>query len=321
MKKVIVVTGANGFIGSNLLEKAAQNGFEAVGMVREGSDVSFLDRSKIQIKRVDYSSYKKLKSSLEGIGKEIHYFIHCAGVTESINPEGFETGNVKVTENLLKTLETSNVKIGKFILLSSLAARGPFSGNEVDHPISEYGRSKLKSEKLVQESGLPYLIVRPTAVYGPRDKAFLELAKLIKNRVQIVLGNPDSKLSFIHVEDLIGLILSADKISEKMVYGYDGRIYSQKDVNNAFKAAMNIRRTITIPIPSDFFVKLSTVMNATTLSLLGRSWKYTPEKALELTAEDWSVDQRIKSYTFQPRYRLEEGVKNTIDWYRTEKWV
>ncbi len=323
MSRKIVITGANGFIGSNLVKLALEKGYDVYPIVREGSSPRLLSELETEIYRTDFLSYQRLNRSFKQIGNDVDLFIHCAGVTEARNTDEFQRGNVQVTENLLKTIKVSGIGIKKFVLLSSLAARGPGLEKEEtgDDPISDYGSSKLQAESILRDHDLPSLIVRPTAVYGPGDLAFLELVKLLKLRLSIMLGNPESKLTFIHVEDLCELIMQSNLFSDPRIYAYDGKTYTQRQTLKAFKEAMDIRSSLTVKVPSKFFLDLTRLLNGASLALTGRTWKYTPEKAKELIAEDWSIGQNNELLKIEPKHSLNSGVSQTVEWYKEKGWI
>lgn len=313
MKKSLFLTGANGFIGSHIAEKAVEKNYQVFALIRSNADITYIKDLPIELIEVDYFNYRQLLRTFKRFEK-IELFIHCAGVTESESEAGFESGNVQVTQNILKTLSAAKLDVNHFLLLSSLAARGPHKSNgDKEQPISGYGRSKLKAERILRDFDFSYSIVRPTAVYGPRDKAFLELVRLVKWRIEIGLGNPNRKLTFIHADDLCELIFHTAKSKEDLVYGWDHGHYSESDLTEPIKRAFGVKKTLKIQIPTIIFLRLTKVMNWLIQNLKGQNWTYTEEKAGELAA-DWQISEELNE--FKPMYDLESGIRQTISWYR-----
>jgi len=192
----ILITGANGFIGSFLVEEALKQGHEVFAGVRSSSKLKFLNDYRIQTLILDLSDKEKLKQQwyvLSQYFASFDYVIHNAGITQAISPDDFDLVNNQYAQNLLESLVEANFKPKKFILMSSLAAMGPGNAESLapikledkPNPITNYGRSKLDVEHYLRgQTDVPYLIFRPTAVYGPREKDFLTLFKTINRHIE-----------------------------------------------------------------------------------------------------------------------------------------
>lgn len=309
----ILITGANGFIGSHLVTQCQKNGFEVLAGIREGSDLSRLSDLKVPIVPLNYLDGDVLKAQFQEI--ELDYLIHVAGVTQANSKQGYHDGNCTTTKNLLAAVSTS---LKKFVLISSLAARGP-GYHSIDTPISPYGKSKLEAESLVRNSGTKFLIIRPTAVYGPGDLAFFPLFRWAKKGVIISLGNADRKLSFIHVADLCRLILGGLKSDEETIYASDGKTYSLTEMNTVVKKVTGRKRYIYISISSLFFKMMMTVSEFFISTIFRSSWKYPKGKVSELVADDWSISANENMP--RPSYNLEEGFQRTLSFYKHAKWL
>ncbi len=322
MSKTVLITGANGFVGSHLVDVALERGFEVTACIRQESSLRFIKGYGIDIVRVDYLNTVSLSEQLKGSSKKYDLVIHCAGVTEAKDSNEFTLGNVEPTKNLIECLDENHLlkKNGKLIYYSSLAARGPrIYGVDKDTPITAYGRSKLEAEELVKNSRIPYLIIRPTAVYGPRDKAFFELVKTISNGFEVSLSVTGQKLTMIYGRDLAMLTFDSASLQSKTVYGYDGVTYGQADISNAIKEALAKRNALKISIPVWFFKVITAAFHALYNTFLRRNWKYTPEKVMELTADDWSISEPVV-YN-QKMVTLTEGFDASIKWYRENGWI
>ena len=229
---------------------------------------------------------------------------------------------MEVTKNLLEALNRGNLLVGNFIYISSLAARGPdYEGK--DNPISDYGKSKFEAESLVKASGLPFVAIRPTAVYGSGDKAFLELVKLIKYGLGLTIGSKSQKLTFIHGHDLARLTYIVKEKAGKTFYGHDGSVYSKNSLVSIIKMILGKKLVIPIHIPTGLVRGVSYSVNWIFNNIFRRSWTYNPPKIKELTALDWQIHphEAQGEINFLPRYTLSEGFKEAIEYYQEKGWV
>jgi uncharacterized protein YbjT (DUF2867 family) len=184
----LAVTGATGFVGRALLEEAAKQGVEVRALAR---------REQPPAKGVEWvPGDLHDRKALMKLVRNAEAVIHVAGVINAPDPTGFHLGNVEGTLALIEAAVASGVP--RFVFVSSLAAREP--------QLSKYGHSKLHAEKLVAASGLDWTIVRPPAIYGPRDREILELFKLARRGV--VPMPPPGRASLVHVADLARLLLA-----------------------------------------------------------------------------------------------------------------
>lgn len=326
MKEKILITGASGFIGYHLITEALEQGLEVFAAIRPSSDVNHLKLLGIHFVEFNFADEDSIKRNFERDGYD--YVVHAAGLTRARSLAEFELGNVLPTKNLAEASLLFPLK--KFLLLSSMAALGPISYDknksiselDVPHPVTNYGRSKLKAEQVLMEyPQLPWLIFRPTAVYGPREKDLLILFKTIKKGLELYIGKQNQLLSFVYAKDLVSLCLTALKSDkEHEVYNIsDGNVYNQYELAEIVKKNLQLN-SLKIHLPLGLVKSVAVLLEMA-------SKKKPPVLSLdrlnELTAQNWNVNiQKAKNdFNFVSEYNLQEGIKETLEWYQEKNWL
>ena len=241
-----LVTGATGFIGSHLVDELIKKGYEVACLARKTSNLKWIEGLDITVLYGDCED----EESLKDIPSDAQYIFHLAGLTKAKNDEDFFCVNVKGTENLLKAVSERMPGLKRFVYLSSLSATGPSENgtpvNETSEsrPVSSYGRSKLGGEGMVAKyrDSIPSTIIRPPAVYGPRDKDFHVLFKMLKKGFYPYWGK--CYYSLLYVDDLIrGLIMAAEgQETEGGIYFLsDGKVYSNEDIVNEISSVLEAK--------------------------------------------------------------------------------
>jgi len=328
MKKILI-TGASGFIGSFLVEEALQRNFEVYAGVRKSSSRKYLSNSAIHFLELDFKDQKGLKIVLKN-EVQFDYIIHAVGVTKTCHKDDFKTINYQYTKNFIEALQETGKVPDKFLFISSLAVFGP--GNEetlqpicasdAPHPVTLYGKSKLMAEQYIQSlPDFPYLILRPTGVYGPREKDYYLAYKSIKLHIESYIGTKEQHLTFLYVTDLSRLaldVLQSDK-SRKAYFVTDLKQYTAQQFNNIIKKTMN-RKALVLVFPK-FFVKPFVLVSEKLSCWFGNPATLNTDKYNELISKNWlcESDEVVNDFGFQPEYDLEKGVQETIRWFKKEK--
>jgi UDP-glucose 4-epimerase len=332
MKKILI-TGASGFIGSILAEEAVKRNYELYAGIRSTSDRSLLQNlgAKIlEMNLADKSSLEKLFHELSNKTGTFDYIIHNAGITKAKAIKDFDTVNFGYTKNLADALTETGFVPGKFVYMSSLAALGPGNGShpidekKIPQPITAYGKSKLRSEiYLASQINFPYLIFRPTAVYGPRDRDLLMLIKILNRNIEPYIGSRNQMLSFIYVRDLAKAVFDAlESTRVRCAYNVgDGTGYTLSNFNNAVKHFLG-RKTLRITIPG-VVAKPIALISESFSKLSGTPSAFNRERLKEYKAQNWLCDisELKKDFHFKPDYTLESGLRETINWYKKYKWI
>ncbi|MDA8091856.1 MAG: NAD-dependent epimerase/dehydratase family protein [Nitrospiraceae bacterium] len=327
-----LVTGATGFIGSHLVPKLLKDGYKVRCLTRKASSLEKVSGLPVELYTGDLSDPGSLVEAVRGVD----YIFHLAGLTKTNEDREFYDVNARGTRNLVETAARENPGLKKFIYLSSLAAAGPvledltpLTEEVLPHPVSHYGKSKLLGEKAVSEAAgkFPVIIMRPTAVYGPGDRDFYLLFKMIKKGIFLYWGM--SHYSLIYVEDLVRAIAAAatagmecGKEKSKIYFLSDGNIYSNLEIAAAIAQAMpwaKREKPVRIPVPR-FLLPVAAAFSG----IGGRdSGIINRDKLREMRFKNWccSAERARSEIGFEPLITLKEGVKWTADWYRSHQWI
>jgi len=318
----IVITGANGFLGSQLANLLAES-YPVTALVRHNSNIELL-KSQVRIERTDYSA-----ESLSTLLSSCSVLIHCAALTKAKNRQEFQKANVELTARLIESVKSST-SFKQFIFISSQAAMGQSKGlipqkeEESLEPVTFYGQSKLDAERLLTESEIPYTIIRPSSVYGEGDKDFLEIFRFAKHYISPVLGIRKKYVSMIYVSDLIEII---SKIAlNESAYGQiiavsDGKTYSTRQIVDEIRNAVN-KKAIRIYMP-DFILFIIAAFNNFLMQLTGKITIVNPQKYKELTGRFWICsNQKLMNILPETKFTpLPDAMKKTAEWYRKAGWL
>lgn len=298
----LAVTGATGFVGSHLIDRALAQGHDVRALTRRDQP----ERSGVTWVRGALDD----RASLATLCAGAEAAIHAAGVLTA-DAAGFEAGNVAGTRAMLDAAVAAGVR--RFVHVSSLAAREP--------QLSLYGASKARSETLVKTAPIEWSIVRPPAVYGPGDKETLDLFRMAK--AGVVMLPPKGCLSVIHAHDLADLLLAL--VTLRAPYGItvepdDGKPggYSHDGFARLLGKAFD-RKVLALSMPAaairagaavDRFVR-------------GAKAKLTADRASYFCHPDWVASPALRPPPdlWQPRVPTEQGLRATADWYRREGWL
>lgn len=271
-------------------------------------------------------------SSLKEAVKDVDQVFHLAGVTKAVRDETYFKVNALGTDCLIHACLEHNPKLQRFVLVSSQAASGPCEGGnkkrETDPccPVSPYGRSKRMGEELAMahRQEIPIVVLRPSAVYGPRDTDMYAFFKLVSKGIIPTFMGLTQSFSLCYVEDVVEAILLSAASSHacgEVFFVSDGREYRMEEVGDTLARAMGIR-AVRVPIPKSVLWGVASLSEAYS-RLSGKPSLINRGKAQEMLQCDWGCDtskaQRLLG--FVPRFDLFEGAKRTFEWYRQEKWL
>ena len=335
-KRRTLITGASGFIGSTVVDKALELGYETWAGIRKSSSRQYLLDEHLRFIDLHYADKRKLKEQLRDFADEYGRFddiVHIAGLTKARHKSDFDKVNYEQTRNFVEALiETDNIP-DSFVYMSSLGAMGPgdetgytpMCADKTPSPNTAYGKSKLKAENYLKGiDGFPYLILRPTGVYGPRDRDYLILMRAVKNGLDVGAGFKKQLLSFIYIEDLVNVIFSLieKEIRRKEYFVADGDVYTDSEFNAIIRDALYKKNVLRLKVPL-FLVKPAAIINEKAAALFGEATTFNSDKYRIMKQRNWACEiaPLKEDIGFQPKYRLKEGVEKTIAWYQKEGWL
>jgi nucleoside-diphosphate-sugar epimerase len=326
-KQSVLITGATGFIGSHVVEAWLARGAEVRCLVRPESDLRWLPREKIRPVILSPSSDAPWQEALAGI----EICIHLAGATKARTRQEYQQHNVALTRRLLEAIQKYAPKLKRLVMVSSQSAAGPSAPGVVAdeaaacRPVTHYGESKLAAERLLALfPGIPAVVLRPVSVYGPRDRDVLSLIKLFNHRWALVIGSPERKFTFVHVEDLVQAIFLAAQAAKAVGQTYfvsDGSIYTFTQIHRTLESLLEKKaRVLAVPKP---LVWLLAAVSELGSRLAGRPTIFNLNKVHELLEENWgcSSEKLQRDLGFAPHHTLENGLRQTIAWARREQWL
>lgn len=325
---IAVVTGANGFVGSHLVDNLLDKGWKVRCIVRKSSNLKWLDQKNIEI----YDCGLFDKDGLRKAFKDANYIFHVAGVVKSKTKEGYFTGNVETTKNLLDVALENTSTIKKFLVVSSQTVTGPSTKdkpvdeNSVCNPITTYGRSKLEEEKLAlsYKDKLPITICRAPAVYGERDTEIFIYFQTFNKGLTTTIGFNKKELSLIHAIDLVeGFYLAAmsEKSNGQIYFISSEEFYTWEEINSITSKVLN-KKPIIIKVPHFLVYTIAAIAQFFAI-FSSKPATLNIEKAKDITQQFWTCDtsKAIKDLGYRQKISIEEGIKRTCTWYKDMKWI
>ena len=281
----------------------------------------------IQYSYLNYENVEELTKEIAD--KKINYIIHAAGTTKALKQEVFEQVNVAYTVNLAKAAQMSGNSFLKMVFISSLAAVGPLKANEgiitektFPSPLTSYGKSKLLAERKLAELDIESVILRPTAIYGPREKEIFVIIKTLLKGIDANIGSKPQKLSFVYASDVADAAINALLSNAKSVFNIsDGNSYCKYDFADALKHIVN-KKALRMHLPQSAVHSLAHSLEKFN-GWLNKPTMLSREKLKELVAENWICDisKAKQELNFIPKFNLETGLQETIEWYRQNNWI
>jgi nucleoside-diphosphate-sugar epimerase len=318
-----LVTGGTGFIGSHLCRRLRAEGHRVRVLARPGSDLAGLAGLELDLVRGDLDEAAGLEAACRGVD----WLFHLAGALKGFQPQDLLRVNRDGTARLLAACPPG---LSRFVLVSSLAAGGPSPGgalargeDDPPQPLTWYGHSKLEAERLVRASGLPSVILRPSVVFGPRDRDVLGYFRCARSGWLPVPAGGDRRYGLVFAPDLAdGLIRAARTPTPPgEVFHLSGPAVTWTEFGLRIAAALG-RRGRVLPLPEPAVRAAGRVADAWA-RLRGRPEIFSSQKVLEMLAPGWvaSLDKSRRILGWEAATPLEPALAATVAWYRTHGWL
>ena len=329
----IFVTGGTGFVGSHLVDALLSRSDEVTCLVRDPAKAEriFSHDKRPKIVVGDLNDLEALARGCE----HVDAVFHVAGLTAARNRAEFLAVNGNATRTLASVANDTAPNLQHFVYVSSMAAAGPSTKGTslreqaATRPVSDYGWSKLAGEEAVRASGLPWTIVRPPTVYGPRDTEILKLFKFAKLGICVFFGDGSQELSLVYVADLVDAMIRSlsPATQQKVFFVCHPEIWTTRafttEIYRALKGGTTERRRpLTLAIPGTLARGILWT-TGTVAALLRRATLLNADKANELLAEAWTCSSQaiVEATAWQPTTGLAAGLRQTADWYKNAKWL
>ncbi len=329
----ILITGASGFIGSYIVAEALQRDMEVWAAVRPSSSRKYLQDKRIHFIELDLSSEERLTEQLRGY--TFDYVIHAAGVTKCVHKDDFYQVNTLGTQHLVNALLRLHVPLKRFVYISTLGVYGaikeqmPYTEieeNDIPQPNTAYGKSKLAAERFLDSIGndFPYVILRPTGVYGPHEKDYFLMVKSIKNHIDFSVGFQQQDITFVYVQDVvIAVFLALDRgKSGRKYFLTDGDVYHSNAFSKLVKKTLGNPWCLHLQMPIAL-LHIVTTIGERIAHLTGKAVTLNNDKYNILRQRNWrcNIEPTVDELGYHPQYPLEKGVQLTIRWYQDNHWL
>lgn len=328
----ILITGASGFIGSFIVEEALRRGMEVWAGVRKSSSLAFLSDKRIRLVNLNLADEEQLFEALREV--EPHYVVHAAGLTKSLRRDDFYRVNTEGTKNLVRALGRLPQPPRRLVYLSSLSIYGPIREqqpyteiceSDEPRPNTAYGKSKLQAERFLdEECRIPYVVLRPTGVYGPRERDYYLMAKSIKAHSDFAVGFRRQDITFVYVRDVVQAVFLALErgASGRKYFLSDGEVYQSEAFSRLIRRELGNPWCVRLTAPV-WVLRAVSWVGERVGRLTGRVSTLNEDKYHIMRQRNWRCDIRpaIEELGYQPEWQLERGVVETIRWYKDNGWI
>jgi len=323
----VLVTGASGFLGGHVAEILSKRGDRVRALVRSTSKRRHLEAiGDLELFEGAVEDADRMREAVEGVDA----VVHAAGLVKARSKDEFFTVNVGGTSNLIQASRGRRLK--RFVHVSSLEACGPSADGlpisaDQENPISAYGRSKLAAEKVVlsAKDDIPAVILRPGAIYGPRDGEILEAFKSIQRGLLPLVAGGSAKAVWIYATDCAQACVRAidvDVPSGRTYFVDDGcGPIDQRQMLTDAERALGKRALVRANLPVPFLMTVARGLEALG-QVTNRPVMLTREKA-NVLLQHWvsSSEDTRRELGWEPKVPWPEGVERTVRWYRENGWL
>lgn len=334
MSKRVLIVGAGGFVGGYLVEEALAHGYEVWAGVRESTKRDRLPDPRIHFVVFDYEDPAQLTEAMTSAlpdGKW-DYVIYNLGATKVVRYSDFNRINYDYLKTFTGALHQAGKVPGRMVLVSSLSVLGSrhdkdgtaYREDMIPQPNTRYGASKLKAELWMATSGIPYVIVRATGVYGPWDRDYFLMIESIKKGFDFGVGYRRQTLTFIYAADLAKAVFAAaERGKEGEVYHItEPRAYTQREFRNIVKRLLGKKLVMPVKLPLWMAAIACAVMEKIGV-LRGKPSTLNRDKFRILKQRNWNCDgaKAEREIGFRAQTDLASGLGKSIEWYKKNGWI
>lgn len=334
MVKRVLVIGAGGFIGGFMAKESLNRGYETWVAVRETTSRRYLTDERLKFIVLDYDNKEELAASLSSAlpeGQRWNYIVYNLGATKCANFMDFNRINFEYLRRFVEVIRQLDIVPDRFFYMSSLSALGtgdeknytPMNSKMIPNPNTRYGLSKIKAETFLETlDNFPYIIFRPTGVYGPHEQDYLMMIKSIDRHWDFGVGYKKQMLTFIYVEDLVNAVydaLESGVVNKKYIISED-RAYTQSEFRKIVADELGGKWVIPVRLPMCIVYAASVIAEKWGTIRLKPS-TLNRDKFKIMKQRNWSCDvsEAKNDFNFSPRYSLRDGIKKTVAAYLEEK--
>lgn len=344
------MTGASGFIGSFIVQEGLGKGYEMWAGVRGSSSRGYLQDKRIRFAELDLGNPVSLRRQLAACkeemgGKGWDYVVHAAGVTKCLHESDFYRTNTEGTRNLIEALRAEGMIPRRFVFVSSLSVFGairekpvrkatddnpwiysPILDTDTPQPNTAYGRSKLEAERFLQtQADIPYTILRPTGVYGPREKDYFLMAKSIKQHSDFAVGFKPQEITFVYMMDVVQAVykcMDAPSALGKAYFLSDGAVYNSQTFSNLLREELGSPWLLRITAPI-WLLRIICWVSGRISHVTGKMNALNDDKFHILRQRNWQCDisPARRDFGYDPQWDLQRGVKASVIWYKENGWL
>jgi nucleoside-diphosphate-sugar epimerase len=321
---LVALTGGTGFVGSHVADALLAAGFRVRALVRRPDDVAWLAGTGVEFVKGDVRDAATLPALVEGASA----VVHVAGKTSARHESEYMAANAVGTGNVAAAAR-AHAPVAHVVLVSSQAAAGPSRGgkpvkvSDEPHPVSSYGRSKLAGEEALRRAGVPFTILRPCGVYGPRETAIRDLFVAASRGVVPVLAGGRPRIQLVYGPDVAAAVAGALRREPggETFFAAHPEVLDYAAIAETL-AALPSRRPLRLPVPAAVIRGAGRLVGA--VSVLGKGPPvFNSEKAEEMLQEAWLCDvtetQLALGQPFRTDFRA--GARLTWDWYLERGWL
>ena len=328
----ILITGASGFIGSFIVEEALRKGMDVWAAMRKTSSKQFLTDERIHFIELNLDSEEQLKQQLSG--HDFTYVVHAAGVTKCLKEDDFFRINTEGTKHLVSAIRALNLPLRRFVYISSLSIFGPIRETQpyeeiretdTPQPNTAYGRSKLAAEQWLDTlEGFPCVVLRPTGVYGPRERDYFLMAKSIKQHIDFAAGFKRQDITFVYVQDVVQAVFLALDHGQtgRKYFLSDGQVYQSRTFSDLLQHELGDKWLLRIKAPI-WLLRVVTFCGEYVGRMRKKVTALNNDKYHIMRQRNWRCDIQpaIDELGFHPEYDLEQGVRLAVKWYKENGWL